>query len=283
MPYNMVKFSQRNLYMVKKTNLVIAGCTGRMGRMILDILPKSQNFNLVGLLEKSGHPDIGKDYSKVNQASTFDLDISDNYKETLSKADVLIDFTLPEATLHSLELTKGMDVNHVIGTTGFSSAEEEKISMYARSKTIVKAGNMSLGVNLITKLTEMVASTLDEEFDIEILEMHHKEKIDAPSGTALMLGEAAAKGRDVSLEDVKDLDRTNVRAKRIHGNIGLTALRGGDVVGEHSVIFAGFGERIVISHIANNREIFARGALKAAQWTLNKEPKLYSMLDVLGI
>lgn len=283
MPYNMVKFSQRNLYMVKKTNLVIAGCTGRMGKMILDILPKNQNFNLVGLLEKSGHPDIGKDYSKVNLGSTFELDISDNYKETLSKADVLIDFTLPEATLHSLELTKGMDVNHVIGTTGFSPAEDEKISMYARSKTIVKAGNMSLGVNLITKLTEMVASTLDEEFDIEILEMHHKEKIDAPSGTALMLGEAAAKGRDVSLEDVKDLDRTNVRAKRNHGNIGLTALRGGDVVGEHSVIFAGFGERIVISHIANNREIFARGALKAAQWTLNKEPKLYSMLDVLGI
>ena len=283
MPYNMVKFSQRNLYMVKKTNLVIAGCTGRMGKMILDILPKNQNFNLVGLLEKSGHPDIGKGYSKVNQSSTFDLDISDNYKEVLSKADVLIDFTLPEATLHSLELTKGMDVNHVIGTTGFSPAEDEKISMYARSKTIVKAGNMSLGVNLITKLTEMVASTLDEEFDIEILEMHHKEKIDAPSGTALMLGEAAAKGRDVSLEDVKDLDRTNVRAKRNHGNIGLTALRGGDVVGEHSVIFAGFGERIVISHIANNREIFARGALKAAQWTLNKEPKLYSMLDVLGI
>ena len=283
MPYNMVKFSQRKLYMVKKTNLVIAGCTGRMGRMILDILPKNQNFNLVGLLEKSGHPDIGKGYSKVNQSSTFDLDISDNYKEVLSKADVLIDFTLPEATLHSLELTKGMDVNHVIGTTGFSPAEDEKISMYARSKTIVKAGNMSLGVNLITKLTEMVASTLDEEFDIEILEMHHKEKIDAPSGTALMLGEAAAKGRDVSLEDVKDLDRTNVRAKRNHGNIGLSALRGGDVVGEHSVIFAGFGERIVISHIANNREIFARGALKAAQWTLNKEPKLYSMLDVLGI
>ena len=161
--------------MVKKTNLVIAGCTGRMGRMILDILPKSQNFNLVGLLEKSGHPDIGKDYSKVNQGSTFDLDISDNYKETLSRADVLIDFTLPEATLHSLELTKGMDINHVIGTTGFSSAEEEKISMYARSKTIVKAGNVSLGVNLIKKLTEMVASALDEEFDIEILEMHHKE------------------------------------------------------------------------------------------------------------
>ncbi len=269
--------------MVKKTNIAIAGCTGRMGMMILEILPEHKNFKLVGVLEKSGHPDVGKKFSLVNNKSTFDLIISDNYRESLSNADVLIDFTLPEATLSLLEATKGMSIRHVIGTTGFSLSEEAQISRYAEKKVIIKAGNMSLGVNLITKLTEMVASVLDDEFDIEISEMHHQNKIDAPSGTALMLGEAAAKGRGVVFEDVKDLDRTGVRSKRKTGNIGLTALRGGDIVGEHSVVFAGFGERIVINHIANNREIFARGALKAAHWALDKKAKLYNMLDVLGI
>jgi len=269
--------------MAKKIKLMIAGCTGRMGRMILETLPEYEVFALVKVTEKKGHKDIGREYSFVNAKSDFDLVICDSLSKNINEADVIIDFTTPESTMDLLDYSEGMNISHIIGTTGFTSDQELRIAEYARKKVIVKAGNMSLGVNLITKLTEMIANTLDTEFDIEILEMHHRDKVDAPSGTALMLGEAAARGRAVSLENVKDFNRTNVREKRKSGNIGLSSLRGGDVVGEHSVIFAGSGERIMINHIANNREIFARGALKAAIWTFKKKPSLYSMIDVLGL
>ena len=269
--------------MVKKIKLAIAGCTGRMGKMIAKILPEYKNFELSGLLEKSGHPDLGTEFSKITNDSSYNLKISDSYSETLLKSDVLIDFTLPDATLNLLECSRDMEVRHVIGTTGFSVSQESDILRYAKEKVIVKAGNMSLGVNLITKLTQMISGALDTDYDIEILEMHHREKVDSPSGTALMLGEAAAKGRGLVFENIKDLDRSKVRGKRKNGNIGLSAMRGGDVVGEHSIIFAGSGERIVISHIANDREIFARGALKAAYWTMSRKPGAYSMIDVLGI
>ena len=269
--------------MAKKINLMIAGCTGRMGRMILELLPEYEGFTLVKLTEQQGHKDIGISYSMANTRSDYDLVITDGFSENINEADVIIDFTTPESTMDLLEYSKEMNVSHIIGTTGFTIDQEARISSYAVNKVIVKAGNMSLGVNLITKLTEVIANTLDSEFDIEILEMHHKNKIDAPSGTAIMLGNAAARGRGVSLEEVKDFDRTKAREKRKLGNIGLSSLRGGDVVGDHSVIFAGNGERIVINHVATNREIFARGALKAATWTLQKKPSLYNMIDVLGL
>ncbi len=269
--------------MAKKIKLMIAGCTGRMGRMILELLPEYEGFTLVKLTEKKGHKDIGKEYSLVNKKSDFNLVISDSFPKNINEVDVIIDFTTPESTIDLLEYSKDMDISHVIGTTGFTADQELRISEHSMNKVIVKAGNMSLGVNLITKLTETIANALDAEFDIEIVEMHHRDKVDAPSGTALMLGEAAARGRAVSLENVKDFDRTKVRQRRKSGNIGLSSLRGGDVVGEHSVIFAGSGERIVINHIANNRKIFARGALKAAEWAPKKQPNLYNMIDVLGL
>ena len=172
---------------------------------------------------------------------------------------------------------------HVIGTTGFEDAHLAKIAAAARHTTIIRAGNMSLGVNLLTALTRQVAKSLDADWDIEIVEAHHKHKVDAPSGTALMLGEAAADGRGVALKDVADRGRDGITGARAKGDIGFTAIRGGDVVGEHDVIFAAAGERIVIRHLATDRMIFARGAIKAALWGKNRKPGEYAMTDVLGL
>jgi len=172
---------------------------------------------------------------------------------------------------------------HVIGTTGFAPDDLDALSKAARHAPIVRAGNMSLGVNLLTLLTKKVAAALDEDFDIEIVESHHKHKVDAPSGTALMLGEAAAEGRGVSLDDVSDRGRDGITGARTRGDIGFHAIRGGDVVGEHDVIFAADGERIVLRHLATDRRLFARGALRAALWGQDKEPGEYDMLDVLGL
>jgi 4-hydroxy-tetrahydrodipicolinate reductase len=181
------------------------------------------------------------------------------------------------------ELTAQARTVHVIGTTGLSDEDIAKLDAAARHAIIVRAGNMSLGVNLLTRLARQVAAALDEEFDIEIVEKHHRHKVDAPSGTALMLGEAAADGRCVTLEDVADRGRDGITGPRKEGHIGFSAIRGGDIVGEHDVIFAGPGERIVLSHIATDRGIFARGALKAALWGQGKAPGHYSMASVLGL
>ena len=172
---------------------------------------------------------------------------------------------------------------HVIGTTGLSEDDLKKLHVAARHAVIVRAGNMSLGVNLLTRVTRQVAAALDADWDIEIVESHHNQKVDAPSGTALMLGEAAAEGRGVDLSEVSDRGRDGITGKRERGHIGFHALRGGDVVGEHEVIFATAGERISLKHIASDRALFARGALKAALWGQDKGPGEYDMLDVLGL
>ena len=172
---------------------------------------------------------------------------------------------------------------HVVGTTGFTDDQIAGFEPAARHAVIVRAGNMSLGVNLLTELTRKVAAALDEDFDIEIVESHHRHKVDAPSGTALMLGEAAAEGRGVALQDVADRGRDGITGARGEGRIGFAALRGGDVVGEHDVIFAAAGERVVLRHIATDRAIFARGALKAALWGIGQKPGQYDMMDVLGL
>ena len=171
----------------------------------------------------------------------------------------------------------------MVGTTGMTDADMDKLRAAARHAPIVQAGNMSLGVNLLVQLTKKVAAALDEDFDIEVIEAHHHHKVDAPSGTALMLGEAAAEGRGVSLADVRDSGRDGITGARKRGDIGFTAIRGGDIVGEHDVLFAAAGERIVLRHMATDRGIFARGALKAALWGQDKGPGLYNMLDVLGL
>ena len=172
---------------------------------------------------------------------------------------------------------------HVIGTTGMTDEDIAKLEPCGRHAVIVRAGNMSLGVNLLVQLTKKVAAALDEDFDIEVIESHHNQKVDAPSGTALMLGEAAAEGRGVSLADVEDRGRDGITGARKKGDIGFVAIRGGDIVGEHDVMFAAPGERIVLRHLASDRAIFARGALKAALWGQDKKPGEYDMIDVLGL
>jgi 4-hydroxy-tetrahydrodipicolinate reductase len=195
----------------------------------------------------------------------------------------VIDFTTPAATLEFAALTAQARAVHIIGTTGMNAAEIEQLEPASRHAVIVRAGNMSLGVNLLTKLTEKVAAALDADFDIEIIETHHHHKVDAPSGTALMLGEAAAVGRGVNLNDVRESGRDGMTGARKRGDIGFVAIRGGDVVGEHDVLFAGAGERIILRHMATDRSIFARGALKAALWGQTQKPGHYDMMDVLGL
>ena len=195
----------------------------------------------------------------------------------------MIDFTAPAATLEFAALAAQARAVHVIGTTGMTEAEIEQLAPAALHAVIIRAGNMSLGVNLLTQLTKRVAAALDEDYDIEVIEAHHNQKVDAPSGTALMLGEAAAEGRGVSLKDVSDSGRDGITGARKRGDIGFSAIRGGDIVGEHDVMFAAMGERIILRHIASDRSVFARGALKAALWGQDKSPGQYDMIDVLGL
>jgi len=263
--------------------LVIAGAGGRMGRTLVKAIADSKDFTLAGALEDARSPLIGWDSGTLAGLPENGIKLVADAPPLLAKADGLIDFTAPVATVAFAAVAASSRKVHIIGTTGLSAADEAKIKDAAKNAVIVKSGNMSLGVNLLAALTKRVAKTLDKSFDIEILEMHHNQKVDAPSGTALMLGRAAADGRGI------DLDRNSVRSRdgntgaRHAGDIGFANLRGGSVVGEHSVIFAGPAERIELSHKAEDRMIFARGALHAALWARNQKPGLYSMMDVLGL
>ena len=263
--------------------LVVAGAGGRMGRTLVKAIAASKGYTLSGALEDARSPLIGLDVGLLVGGTENGIKLVGDAGPLLDNADGIIDFTAPAATLAFAALAaKGRKV-HVIGTTGLSAADEAKIKDAAKTAVIVKSGNMSLGVNLLAALAKRVAKTLDNSFDIEILEMHHNQKVDAPSGTSLLLGRAAAEGRGV------DLDKHSVRSRDGHtgarkpGDIGFATLRGGSVVGEHSVIFAGPSERLELSHKAEDRMIFASGALYAALWARTQKPGLYSMVDVLGL
>ncbi len=269
--------------MNKKPGIVVTGASGRMGQMLIETIQASGSAELVGAVEREGHAWVGKDLGEVMGGTAIGITVTDDPIVAFSKAQAVIDFTAPKATLEFSSIAAQARVVHVIGTTGMSDEEIAQLEPASRHAVIVRAGNMSLGVNLLTKLTEKVAAALDEDFDIEIIEAHHHHKVDAPSGTALMLGEAAASGRGVKLSDVRDSGRDGITGARRKGDIGFTAIRGGDIVGEHDVLFAAAGERIVLRHIATDRGIFARGALKAALWGLDKKPGQYDMLDVLGL
>ncbi len=265
------------------TQIAIVGASGRMGQMLIKAVNESDKAALCGVTERSGHGWVGQDLGVAMGGAATGVMVSDNPSEAFSKAQAIIDFTSPDATVAHSELAAQMGAVHVIGTTGFDDTHLAKLNAAARDCAIVRAGNMSLGVNLLTQLTKKVAEALDADFDIEIIEGHHKHKVDAPSGTALMLGEAAAEGRGVNLKDVSDRGRDGITGARKRGDIGFHAIRGGDVVGEHDVIFAADGERIVLRHLATDRQIFARGALKAALWGQGKAPGEYDMMDVLGL
>ena len=269
--------------MAQTPAITITGASGRMGQMLLNTVMNSNKANLVGAVERKGHPWVGRDVGEAMGGQAVGVAVTDEPLEAFALSQAVIDFTAPVATLEFSALAAQARAVHVIGTTGMSEDDLEKLEPASRHAVIVRAGNMSLGVNLLTKLTEKVAAALDEDFDIEIIEAHHHHKVDAPSGTALMLGEAAAAGRGVSLSDVRDSGRDGISGARERGDIGFAAIRGGDIVGEHDVLFAAAGERIILRHVATDRAIFARGALKAALWGLGKKPGQYDMMDVLGL
>jgi 4-hydroxy-tetrahydrodipicolinate reductase len=268
-------------------SIAVAGVSGRMGQMLVRAIAERAaghgDIVLAGATDRPGHPWIGRDLGESMGAGANGITVSDDPLEVFAGVRAVLDFTTPEATLAHAEIAAQARLVHVIGTTGFRDEDLLRLSAAARHATVIRAGNMSMGVNLLTVLTRKVAEALDAEFDIEIIEMHHHHKVDAPSGTALMLGEAAAEGRGVELRDTADRGRDGHTGARKRGDIGFAALRGGDVVGEHDVIFAAAGERVVLRHIATDRMIFARGAAKAALWGRDRKPGEYSMLDVLGL
>jgi len=263
--------------------LIVAGAGGRMGRTLIQAIAASPGVALAGAVEAAGAVVIGHDSGELAGLGKNGIPVLAEVAPLLATAHGLIDFTAPKATVAFAGLLADRGLVHVIGTTGLSAADEAAIAAAGARAIIVKSGNMSLGVNLLAALVRRVAKTLDAEFDIEILEMHHNRKIDAPSGTALMLGQAAARGRGINLPAHRVMDREGVTGARHPGDIGFASLRGGTVVGDHSVIFAGPAERIELTHRAEDRMIFARGALKAALWARARPAGVYSMADVLGL
>jgi 4-hydroxy-tetrahydrodipicolinate reductase len=266
-----------------KLKIAVTGAAGRMGRELIRAVHAKDDCVLAGAIEQEGSLALGQDAGLLAGLGKLGVIITDDPLELFAKVDAVLDFTVPAATLEFAALAANARIVHVVGTTGLQPADEAKIAAAARHATIVKAGNMSLGVNLLTALTRKVAEALDADFDIEIVEMHHRHKVDAPSGTALMLGEAAAQGRGVKLEEASVRSRDGHTGARRRGDIGFAALRGGSVVGEHTVIFAADGERIELTHLAADRGIFARGAIRAALWGRGKGPGLFNMMDVLGL
>ncbi|TRW98847.1 4-hydroxy-tetrahydrodipicolinate reductase [Paracoccus sp. M683] len=266
-----------------KPGIVVAGASGRMGQMLIRLITASDQARLVGAVDRAGGPWIGQDVGVAMGGAPLGVTVTDDAIEAIAGAQALIDFTTPAATVAYAELTAQARAVHVIGTTGLSDEDLTYIAAAARHAPIIRAGNMSLGVNLLVGLTRKVAAALGEDWDIEVVEAHHRHKVDAPSGTALMLGEAAAEGRGETLADLRTPAREGITGARERGSIGFSAIRGGDVVGEHDVIFAADGERVVLRHLANDRAIFARGALRAALWGQDKGPGEYDMADVLGL
>jgi 4-hydroxy-tetrahydrodipicolinate reductase len=268
---------------MSEMRLIVAGAGGRMGRALTRVISETPGAVLAGALEAPGSEQLGKDAGTLAGLPANGVLLSADLWSLSANADGILDFTVPGATIANVAIAAERRLVHVIGTTGLSSSDDAVIKSVTSRATVVKSGNMSLGVNLLAALVKRVAQSLDEGFDIEILEMHHRAKIDAPSGTALLLGEAAAEGRKIALGEHSARGRDGHTGARRSGDIGFASLRGGTVTGDHSVIFAGPYERIELSHRAEDRMIFAHGALKAALWAHGKKPGLYSMADVLGL
>ena len=263
--------------------IAIMGAAGRMGRELARAVHATSGCVLAGGVERPGSAFLGQDIGEIAGVGNVGAAITDDALELFTSIDAILDFTTPDATVAFAGLAANAGIVHVVGTTGFGPDHEAAIEAASRHATIIKAGNMSLGVNLLTALTRRVAEALDADFDIEIVEMHHRHKVDAPSGTALMLANAAAAGRGVELDTCSVRTRDGHTGPRRRGDIGMQSLRGGSVVGDHTVIFAGDGERIELTHIASDRSIFARGAVKAALWGRGRGPGLFAMSNVLGL
>ncbi|MGV1750862.1 4-hydroxy-tetrahydrodipicolinate reductase [Agrobacterium sp. CG674] len=264
--------------------LVVVGAAGRMGQTLIRVIHETPGVELHAAVERESSPFIGRDAGELSGLGLTGVSVTSDALAAFLHADGVIDFTSPKSSVEFATLSAQARIVHVIGTTGCSNEDEARFEAAARHARVVKSGNMSLGVNLLGVLTKQAARALDgTNWDIEILEMHHKHKVDAPSGTALLLGEAAAQGRDIDLSANSVRVRDGHTGARETGTIGFATLRGGSVVGDHSVIFAGEGEQVTLVHHAADRSIFARGAISAALWARDQKPGLYSMLDVLGL
>jgi 4-hydroxy-tetrahydrodipicolinate reductase len=268
---------------MSELRVVVAGAGGRMGRALTRAVVAEPKMRLVGALDRADSEAIGKDAGTLAGVEATGVLVSPDPLPVLAHTDALLDFTAPAATLAYSELAAQARIVHVIGTTGIEAADEVKLKAAARHCRIVKAGNMSLGVNVLAGLVKRAAAVLGPDYDIEIVEMHHRHKVDAPSGTALLLGHAAAEGRGIELSQKSLRGRDGITGARPNEAIGFASLRGGSVVGDHMVIFAGEGERIELTHRAESRDNFARGAIRAALWAFDKKPGLYNMTDVLGL
>ena len=262
--------------------VAVAGASGRMGRMLIEAVSAADGMQLAGAIDVAQAPVLGHDASAFLGHSSG-VPIESDLRRGLAQAQVLIDFTRPEGSLALLAVCRELGVSAVIGTTGFNDAQKTLIAEHARHIAVMLAPNMSVGVNVVLKLLDMAARALNEGYDIEIIEAHHRHKVDAPSGTALQLGEvvAAALGRD--LRQCAVYGREGVTGERDPSTIGFATVRGGDIVGDHTVLFAGTGERIEITHKASSRATFAQGALRAARFLVGRTPGLYDMNDVLGL
>lgn len=269
---------------MSEMGLVVVGAAGRMGQTLIRIVHANPGTRVAAAIERAGSPQIGRDAGELAGLGPIGVPITDDPLPAFAAADGVLDFTTPAASVEFAGYAAQAHIVHVVGTTGCSPEDDRRIAAAARHATIVKSGNMSLGVNLLSVLVEQAARALSaDDFDIEIVEMHHRHKVDAPSGTALLLGQAAAHGRAIGLAENAVRSRDGHTGPRPAGAIGFATLRGGSVVGDHSVILAGSGERISLTHQAEDRAIFARGAVAAALWARGKKPGLYSMRDVLGL
>jgi 4-hydroxy-tetrahydrodipicolinate reductase len=262
--------------------IAVAGASGRMGRMLIEAIRKAPDAELAGALDVAAAPGLGTDAAGFLGEDSGIL-ITDSLDQALSEADFLIDFTRPEGTLKHLEYCAAHGIKVIIGTTGFDDAGKAAIAAAARHTAVVFAPNMSVGVNVTMKLLEMAAKSFAEGYDIEIIEAHHRHKVDAPSGTALQMGEVVARALGRDLNDVGVFAREGVTGERDPSSIGFATIRGGDIVGDHTVLFAGIGERIEISHKSSSRVTYANGSLRAARYLAGRDIGLFDMQDVLGL
>jgi len=265
-------------------SLIVVGAAGRMGQALIRTIAEIDGVHLAGAIERPGSDALGRDAGEMAGLGSNGVIITDDALPVFARAEGVLDFTAPAATLEFADLAAQARIVHVIGTTGMDESHEARLEAASRHARIVKSGNMSLGVNLLSVLVRQAAKALNAaDWDIEVLEMHHRHKVDAPSGTALLLGEAAAEGRNIALAKHSVRVRDGHTGAREPGSIGFATLRGGSVIGEHSVLLAGEGETVELTHRATDRSIFARGAVRAALWARSQKPGYYSMLDVLGL
>ncbi len=261
----------------------VIGASGRMGQALVREIAGTEGATLSGAVEREGSPAIGADAGVIAGIDALGVVITPDREALFQDADAVIDFTSPANTVACAKLAAKYQTVHVIGTTGLTDEDKAQLAACAEKTPIIWSANMSIGVNILLGLVEKAAAILDDSYDIEIVEMHHRHKVDAPSGTALILGEAAARGRGVDFKEQAVLSREGITGARTRGTIGFATLRGGDVIGDHSVVFAGDGERIEIAHKSSSRTIYAKGAVRAALWAKDKKPGFYAMKDVLDV